>query len=54
MTANRVLLAAMFVGAIAAAIGALAEDKRMVHQMMPRAVPLPVEGELPSLGGAKG
>ena len=26
----------------------------MVHQMMPRAVPLPVEGELPSLGGAKG
>jgi len=54
MTANRVLLAAMFVGAIAAAIGALAEDKRMVHQMMPRAAPLPVEGELPSLGGARG
>jgi len=54
MTANRVLLAAMFVGAIAAAIGASAEDKRMLHQMMPRAVPLPVEGELPSLGGARG
>jgi thiol-disulfide isomerase/thioredoxin len=54
MTANRVLLAAMFVSAIADAIGALAEDKRMVHQMMPRAVPLPVEGELPSLGGARG
>src|ERR1700726_2476984 len=54
MTAHRGLLAAMFVSAIAGAIGALAEDKRMVHQMMPRAVPLPVEGELPALGGAGG
>jgi thiol-disulfide isomerase/thioredoxin len=54
MTANRILLAALFVGAIAAAIGALADDKRMMHQKMPRAVPLPVEGELPSLGGARG
>jgi len=54
MKANQVLFTAMFVGAIAAALGALAEDKRMVHQMMPRALPLPVEGELPSLGGASG
>jgi thiol-disulfide isomerase/thioredoxin len=54
LVAARVLLGAMFVSVIAAAIGALAQDKRMVHQMMPRAVPLPVEGELPSLGGARG
>ena len=44
----------MLVSAIGAPTGTLAEDKRMVHQMMPRAVPLPVEGELPSLDGANG
>jgi len=54
MKANRLLLAAMLVSAIGAPTVTLAEDKRMVHQMMPRAVPLPVEGELPSLGGAGG
>jgi thiol-disulfide isomerase/thioredoxin len=54
MKANQLLLAAMLVGAIGTAVETLAEDKRMVHQMMPRAVPLPVEGELPSLVGANG
>jgi thiol-disulfide isomerase/thioredoxin len=54
MKANRLLLAVMLAGAIGAPTGTLAEDKRMVHQMMPRAVPLPVEGELPSLDGASG
>jgi thiol-disulfide isomerase/thioredoxin len=29
-----------------------AEDKRMVHQMTPAAVQLPIKGELPSLGSA--
>src|SRR5437016_5211801 len=54
MKANRLLLAAMLVSAIGAPTVTLAEDKRMVHAMMPRAVPLAVEGELPSLGGAGG
>src|SRR6266853_4234660 len=54
MKANRVLLAGMLISAIRAPTGTLGEDKRMVHQMMPRAVPLPVEGELPSFGDAGG
>jgi thiol-disulfide isomerase/thioredoxin len=54
MKAGPLLLAAMLVSAIVAPIEIQAEDKRMVHQMMPSAVPLPVEGELPSLGGASG
>jgi thiol-disulfide isomerase/thioredoxin len=33
---------------------ALAENKRVVHQMTPAAVRLPIEGEMPSLGGATG
>jgi thiol-disulfide isomerase/thioredoxin len=32
----------------------LAADKRVVHQMTPAAVRLPIEGEMPSLGGATG
>jgi thiol-disulfide isomerase/thioredoxin len=32
----------------------LAENKRGVHQMTPAAVRLPIEGEMPSLGGATG
>jgi thiol-disulfide isomerase/thioredoxin len=44
----------MLFGAIGTPAGTLAEDQRMVHKMMPRALPLPVEGELPSLGGANG
>src|SRR5437016_3106956 len=32
----------------------LAENKRVVHQMTPAAVRLPIEGEMPSLGGATG
>src|SRR5436853_7538175 len=32
----------------------LAENKRVVHQMTPAAVRLPIEGAMPSLGGATG
>jgi thiol-disulfide isomerase/thioredoxin len=39
---------------IGAPIGALAGDKSVVQQMTAAAVRLPVEGELPSLGGATG
>jgi thiol-disulfide isomerase/thioredoxin len=52
MKANQLLLAAILVGAIVSLIVALAEDKRVVQQMTPAAVRLPIEGELPSLGSA--
>ena len=52
LTTNQLLLAAIFASAIAAPIVTLAEDKRVVQQMTPGAVHLPIEGELPSLGGA--
>ena len=48
MKPRRILLAAI----LAIAIGASTEDKSMAQQMTPAAVPLPIEGELPSLGGA--
>src|SRR5882724_8181156 len=54
MKANQLLLAAILASAIAAPIVTLAEDKRVVQQMTPAAVRLPIEGELPSLGGATG
>src|SRR5438445_8495694 len=54
MKANQLLLAAILASAIAAPIVTLAEDKRVVQQMTPAAVRLPIEGELPSLGGAIG
>jgi thiol-disulfide isomerase/thioredoxin len=37
-----------------APIETLAEDKRVVHQMTPAAVRLPIEGQMPALGGATG
>jgi len=49
MKANQLLLAAILASAIAAPIVTLAEDKRVVQQMTPAAVRLPIEGELPSL-----
>src|SRR5436853_4886886 len=54
MKANRLLLAAILVSAIGAPIETLAEEKKMVRQITFAAVQLPVEGELPSLGGAIG
>jgi len=54
VNANTLLLAALLVNAIGAPIKALAEEKTMVHQLTPARVQLPVEGELPSLGGATG
>ena len=52
MKANQLLLAAILATAIGSPIEALAEDKRVVQQMTPAAVRLPIEGELPSLGSA--
>jgi thiol-disulfide isomerase/thioredoxin len=52
MKANQLLLAAILVSVIAAPIETLAEDKSVAQQMTPAAIRLPIEGELPSLGGA--
>jgi thiol-disulfide isomerase/thioredoxin len=54
MNASRLLLAAILAGAIAAPIEVSAEDRNMVEQTTPAAVRLPIEGQLPSLGGATG
>jgi thiol-disulfide isomerase/thioredoxin len=54
MKANQLLLAAILAGAIGAPTVTLAEEKRVVQQLTPAAAQLPVEGELPSLGGATG
>jgi thiol-disulfide isomerase/thioredoxin len=42
----------MLASAIGAPIETLAQDKSVVQKVMPAAVRLPIEGELPSLGGA--
>jgi thiol-disulfide isomerase/thioredoxin len=52
MKANQLLLAAIFASAIG--IETFAADKSVVQQVTPAAVPLPIEGELPSLGSATG
>jgi len=54
MKANHVLIAAILAGAIWTPIETLAEDQRMAQQMTAAAVQLPIEGQLPSLGGATG
>jgi thiol-disulfide isomerase/thioredoxin len=54
MKANHVLIAAILAGAIGTPIETLAEDQRMAQQMTAAAVQLPIEGQLPSLGGATG
>jgi thiol-disulfide isomerase/thioredoxin len=52
MKANKLLLAAMLASAIGAPFETLAEEKNMMQQMTPARAQLPIEGELPSLGGA--
>ena len=52
MNATRFLLAATLACAIGAPIETVAEDMSMVQQMTHPTTRLPVEGELPSLGGA--
>jgi thiol-disulfide isomerase/thioredoxin len=51
MKANKLLLAAMLASAIGAPFETLAEEKNMMQQMTPARAQLPIEGELPSLGG---
>jgi thiol-disulfide isomerase/thioredoxin len=52
--ANKLLLAVILISAIGAPIESLAQDKNMAQQTTPAAVRLPIEDELPSLGGATG
>ncbi len=54
MKANRLLLAAILAGAIGVPSETSAEGKSVVQQMTPPTIRLPIEGELPSLGGATG
>ena len=54
MKANQLVLAAMLAGAIAWPIEASAENKKMLQQMTPAVIQLPIEGEFPSLSGATG
>ena len=49
LTTNQLLLAAIVVSVIAAPIETLAQDKSVVQKVMPAAVRLPIEGELPRL-----
>ena len=53
MKANPLLLATLLVIAIGVPLETLTQDKG-VQQMTPAAIQLPVEGELPSFGGATG
>jgi thiol-disulfide isomerase/thioredoxin len=52
MKANQLLHAALLAGVIGASSDAITKDGTMGQQMAPAAVPLPIEGELPSLDGA--
>ena len=52
MKAHKLLLAAILASATVIPIATLAEDKSVAQQTTPAAVKLPIEGELPSLGGA--
>src|SRR5215467_1922096 len=52
MKANKLVLAAMLVGAGVASLATIAQDKGVMHKMVPAMTPLPVEGELSSLGSA--
>jgi thiol-disulfide isomerase/thioredoxin len=54
MKANQLLLAAILASVIGAPSETLAADKSVAQQKTPAAVQLPIEGELPSLGGATG
>jgi thiol-disulfide isomerase/thioredoxin len=52
MKANKLVLAAVLAGAGVASIGTLAQDKGLMHKMMPGMTPLSLESELSSLGSA--
>jgi thiol-disulfide isomerase/thioredoxin len=52
MKANKLVLATMLAGAGVASLATIAQDKDVLHKMMPAMTPLSVEGELSSLGGA--
>jgi thiol-disulfide isomerase/thioredoxin len=52
MRANQLLHAVLLAGVIGASSDTVTEDGSMGQQMTPAAVPLPIEGELPSLDGA--
>ena len=52
MKAHKLLLAAILATATVIPIETLAEDKSVAQQTTPATVKLPIEGELPSLGGA--
>jgi thiol-disulfide isomerase/thioredoxin len=52
MKASWILLVATFASALGVSISVSAEEKRMEHPMTPAAAQLPLEGELPSFGGA--
>ena len=52
MKAHPLMLVAILAGATAITIRTFAEGKRMVQPKTPAADTLPIEGELPSLGGA--
>src|SRR4029450_7469472 len=54
MKPGQLLLAAMLATATAAPSDTLAQDRGTVQQTSPAPVRLPIEGELPSLGGATG
>jgi thiol-disulfide isomerase/thioredoxin len=51
---NRLVLAATLAGAIGAPYDVVAADKSVAQKTTPSAVELPIEGEMPSLGGATG
>jgi thiol-disulfide isomerase/thioredoxin len=54
MTAPQFLLAVILAGATGAPVVTLAEDGSMVQQITSGAARLPIEGDLPSFGGATG
>jgi thiol-disulfide isomerase/thioredoxin len=54
MKAHKLMLATILVTAIGIPIATLAEDKSVAQPRTPATAKLPIEGELPSLGGATG
>jgi thiol-disulfide isomerase/thioredoxin len=52
MKAHKLMLATILATAIGIPIATLAEDKSVARQTSPATAKLPIEGELPSLGGA--
>jgi hypothetical protein len=52
MKTRRLVFAAMLASAIGATTWTLADERSVGHQVTLASLPLPVEGEIPSLGGA--